>query len=129
LFIMPTVIVNKERGRTVDTEEIFGPVLSVQTFKDEAHALALANDTYFGLSSYVWTKDASRLLRMVEGIEAGVVHGNTTFVNEAKLPFGGYKDSGVGGAYGEDAIEGCTRTKRVTIRFSADPLPSPWPGV
>jgi acyl-CoA reductase-like NAD-dependent aldehyde dehydrogenase len=129
LFIMPTVIVNKEPGRTVDTEEIFGPVLSVQTFKDEADALALANDTNFGLSSYVWTKDVSRLLRMVEGIEAGVVHGNTTFVNEAKLPFGGYKDSGVGGAYGEDAIEGCTRTKRVTIRFSADPLPSPWPGV
>ena len=128
-YIAPTLIDQVDPAMTVASEEIFGPVLSVLTFETEAQTLELANATEFGLSSYVWTRDLGRMIRMSEGIEAGVVHGNSNLMLDSGLPFGGFKQSGLGGAYGDDAVSGCTRTKRVTLRTANTPLPGPWPGI
>lgn len=128
-FVAPTVIDQVEPGMSVAREEIFGPVLSVMTFENEAEAVTLANDSDYGLSSYVWTRDVGRLFRMTEAIEAGVVHGNSPLAMDPSLPFGGFKHSGLGGAYADDALAGCTRTKRVTLRIAAEPLTTYWPGV
>lgn len=128
-FVAPTLIDRIDPDMTVAGEEIFGPVLSVMTFETEVHALELANATEFGLTSYVWTRDLGRMIRLSEGIEAGVVHGNSNLVLDSALPFGGFKQSGLGGAYGDDAVSGCTRTKRVTLRIADTPVPGPWPGI
>ncbi|NKY57329.1 aldehyde dehydrogenase family protein [Nocardia flavorosea] len=129
LFIAPTIITNVRPDMRVSREEVFGPVLGVSTFATEEEAIELANDSEFGLSSYVWTTDGARLHRMAERIESGVVHGNTYLVMDVQLPFGGFKNSGVSNAFGNEAIEACTQVKRVTVRTGAGPLPSPWPGV
>ncbi|KQP83567.1 aldehyde dehydrogenase [Aeromicrobium sp. Leaf291] len=129
LYIAPTIITNVQPDMHVSREEVFGPVLGVSTFSTEEEAVALANDSEFGLSSYVWTSDAARLHRMAELIEAGVVHGNTYLVMDVQLPFGGFKSSGVSNAFGNEAIEACTQVKRITLRTGQGPLPSPWPGV
>ncbi|MFC9270028.1 aldehyde dehydrogenase family protein [Streptomyces zhihengii] len=128
-YVQPTLLDRVRPDMRIAREEVFGPVMTVETFTTEEEAVALANAGDLGLSSYVWTRDAGRLIRMAQAIEAGVVHGNTTLVMDSGLPFGGFGDSGLGGAYGEDAIAGCTRTKRVTLRVADTPLPSPWPGV
>ncbi|WP_432016558.1 aldehyde dehydrogenase family protein [Streptomyces hydrogenans] len=128
-YVQPTLLDGVRPDMRIATDEVFGPVLTVQTFTTEAEAVALANAGELGLSSYVWTRDLGRMVRMTQAIDAGVVHGNTTLVMDSGLPFGGFKDSGLGGAYGEDAVAGCTRTKRVTLRVADAPLPSPWPGV
>ncbi|MFE2009094.1 aldehyde dehydrogenase family protein [Streptomyces sp. NPDC059491] len=128
-YVQPTLLDGVRPDMRIATEEVFGPVLTVQTFATEAEAIALANAGELGLSSYVWTRDMGRMIRMTQAVEAGVVHGNTPLVMDSGLPFGGFKDSGLGGAYGEDAIAGCTRTKRVTLRVADTPLPSPWPGI
>ena len=129
LYVAPTVLDAGERDLSVVREEIFGPVLTVSRFADEQDAVRMANDTRYGLAAYVWTRDAGRLIRMADAIEAGVVHGNTTLVMDSGLPFGGFKDSGLGGAFGADAIDGCTQTKRVTLRIAQEPLPEQWAGV
>ncbi|MFC9514994.1 aldehyde dehydrogenase family protein [Nocardiaceae bacterium NPDC056970] len=128
-YIAPTLIDQVDPSMAVASEEIFGPVLSVLTFETEEQALELADNTDFGLTSYVWTRDLGRMIRMTEGIESGVVHGNSNLTLDSALPFGGFKQSGLGGAYGDDAVAGCTRTKRVTLRIANTPLPGPWPGI
>ncbi len=113
----------------IDRQEVFGPVLTVSRFKDEAQAVALANDSEYGLAAFVWSADAGRQFRLAEAIEAGVINGNTPLVMDSGLPFGGFKGSGLGGAFGVDAVEGCTQTKRVTLRTATGPLPAAWEGV
>ena len=128
-FYSPTLLEGVQPGATLEREEVFGPVLAAMRFASEDDALHLANETEYGLAAYVWTSDAGRLIRMTDAIDAGVVLGNSPLVMDSGLPFGGFKGSGLGGAFGMDAIEGCTRTKRVTIRTAADPLPAQWEGV
>ena len=129
LYVAPTVLETHNLPLSITREEVFGPVLTVTRFRDEAQAIAQANDSEYGLAAFVWTRDVGRMLRMSEAIEAGVVNGNTTLVMDSGLPFGGFKSSGLGGAFGADAIEGCTQTKRVTIRTTDGPLASTWEGV
>jgi len=90
-YIQPTLLKGHNKMR-VFQEEIFGPVLAVTTFKDEADALAIANDTIFGLGSGVWTRDGSRAYRMGRGIKAGRVWTNCYHAYPAHAAFGGYKD-------------------------------------
>ena len=129
LYVAPTVIETMNKPLAITQEEVFGPVLTVTRFREESEAVAQANDSDYGLAAFVWTQDLGRMFRMSEAIEAGVVNGNTTLVMDSGLPFGGFKHSGLGGAFGADAIEGCTQTKRITLRTAAGPLPSTWEGV
>lgn len=129
LYVAPTLFDAHDRQLKITREEVFGPVLTVSRFETEQEAIDLANNTEYGLAAYVWTRDVARLIRVTDAIDAGVLHGNSTLVMDSGLPFGGFKGSGLGGAFGMDAVEGCTRTKRVTIRTSQGPLASPWPGI
>jgi acyl-CoA reductase-like NAD-dependent aldehyde dehydrogenase len=116
-FISPTVFRGVESGMRIAQEEIFGPVLTVLTFKDEEQALEIANGTEFGLASTVWTQDVSRMLRMADRLEAGSVWCNTARLMDPGLPFGGFKESGLGNSRGEGAIAGSTKIKAVTIHY------------
>jgi acyl-CoA reductase-like NAD-dependent aldehyde dehydrogenase len=128
-FVAPTVVRDIDPGAPIGREEVFGPVLAVLEFDDEADAIAMANDSSYGLAANVWTSDVSRMLRICDQLDIGTIWGNSSRVMDPALPFGGFKDSGVGNAYGDGAIEGSTRLKRVSIRYDeAAPLPR-WPSL
>jgi acyl-CoA reductase-like NAD-dependent aldehyde dehydrogenase len=116
-YVPPTIFSGVTSDMRIAQEEIFGPVLSVLTFEDEAEALEIANGVDYGLAAVIWTRDVGRMLRMADRVEAGTVWCNTMRLYDPALPFGGFKNSGLGNAYAEGAVEGATRTKRVSIRF------------
>ncbi|MGE0304231.1 MAG: aldehyde dehydrogenase [Acidimicrobiia bacterium] len=128
-YVSPTVVAGLNPDARVASDEIFGPVLSVLTFRDEQEAIAMANATEFGLSANVWTSDSARMMRAAEAIEAGVIWGNTARVMDPGLGFAGFKSSGTGYATGREAIEGMTRVKRVTLRYGANTPTASWPDV
>ena len=94
-FVEPTIFGGVDNRMRIAQEEVFGPVLSIIRFKDEADALEIANDVRFGLGSGVWTSDISRAFRMAEGLHAGTVWVNTYRAVSFMSPFGGVKDSGL----------------------------------
>ena len=112
-FYAPTVISDVEPGTRVLSEEIFGPVAPVSTFSSDAEALALANDTEFGLVAYVYTRDLGRAVRVAEGLETGMVGLNQGVVSNPAAPFGGVKHSGFGREGGVEGIEEYLETKYV----------------
>jgi aldehyde dehydrogenase (NAD+) len=117
-YIEPTVLTGLTNQARCAREEIFGPVVTVIDFDDPEEALAIANDTPYGLASYVWTRDLDKALRMAEGIRAGQVYVNATGVGTGiELPFGGYKHSGWGREKGLEALASYTQTKNVCIGF------------
>ncbi|MBM2712886.1 aldehyde dehydrogenase [Mesorhizobium caraganae] len=127
LYYAPTIIdANDNTGLPCVREELFGPVLSVLAFDTEGEALALANDTPFGLASGVFTTNLAKAHRMARGIHAGVVWVNTYRAVSPLVPFGGYGQSGLGREGGMDAIRDYTRSKSVWIRTSDDPIPDPF---
>jgi aldehyde dehydrogenase (NAD+) len=118
-FVEPTIFGEVDNKMRIAQEEVFGPVLSIIRFKDEADALEKANDIKFGLGSGVWTSDIGRAFRMAEGIQAGMVWVNTYRAVSFMSPFGGYKDSGIGRENGADAINEYLQTKSVWINTGA----------
>jgi aldehyde dehydrogenase (NAD+) len=118
-FIEPTVFTDVTNDMRIAHEEVFGPVLSVIKFKDEAEAIEIANDVRFGLGSGVWTSDIGRAIRMSEKIQAGTVWINTYRAVSYMSPFGGYKDSGMGRESGIEAIYQYLQTKSVWINTGA----------
>jgi succinate-semialdehyde dehydrogenase / glutarate-semialdehyde dehydrogenase len=114
-FFEPTVLAGIGDGARVLEEEIFGPVAPIASFADEAQAIAAANATEFGLVAYVYTRDIKRALRVVEGLETGMVGLNQGLVSNAAAPFGGVKQSGFGREGGREGIEEYLSTKYVAI--------------
>ncbi len=115
----PTVLTPQRTDRTV-TEEIFGPVVVVLPFEDEADAIALANDTVYGLSGSIWTDNLSRALRVSRAVEAGNLSVNSHSSVRYSTPFGGFKQSGLGRELGADAALAFTETKNVFIAVQAE---------
>ncbi len=120
-YFQPTVLEGNNKMR-VFQEEIFGPVLAVTTFKDEAEAIAIANDTLYGLGAGVWTRDGSRAYRMGRAIKAGRVWTNCYHLYPAGAAFGGYKISGVGRENHQMMLEHYSQTKNLLVSYSAKPL-------
>ena len=120
-YIQPTLLKGNNKMR-VFQEEIFGPVVSVTTFKDEAEALAIANDTEFGLGAGVWTRDINRAYRMGRGIKAGRVWTNCYHLYPAHAAFGGYKKSGVGRETHKMILDHYQQTKNLLISYDINPL-------
>jgi aldehyde dehydrogenase len=120
-YIQPTVFKGHNRMR-IFQEEIFGPVLSVTTFKDEAEALAIANDTVYGLGAGVWTRDGSRAYRMGRAIQAGRVWTNCYHAYPAHAAFGGYKQSGIGRETHRVMLDHYQQTKNLLVSYSPKAL-------
>ena len=96
-------------------EEIFGPVAPIFKFKDEAEAIAMANDTEFGLASYMYTRDIGRVWRVAEGIEYGMVGVNETAITSDIIPFGGVKESGMGREGSKYGVDDYLETKYICM--------------
>ncbi|GAA1689838.1 aldehyde dehydrogenase family protein [Microcella alkalica] len=116
-WMAPTVLLPSRTDR-VATEEIFGPVVSVLPFDDEADAIALANDSIFGLSGSIWTRDLGRGIRVARGVESGALSVNSHSSVRYATPFGGFKQSGLGRELGPDAPLAFTETKNVFFSHS-----------
>ncbi|GGK69993.1 acetaldehyde dehydrogenase ExaC [Amphritea balenae] len=120
-YVQPTLMKGHNKMR-VFQEEIFGPVVAVATFKDEAEALAIANDTEFGLGAGVWTRDMNLSYRMGRGIEAGRVWTNCYHLYPAHAAFGGYKKSGVGRETHKMMLDHYQQTKNMLVSYDINPL-------
>ncbi|TEL16752.1 aldehyde dehydrogenase family protein [Pseudomonas aeruginosa] len=120
-YIQPTLL-KGHNGMRVFQEEIFGPVVGVTTFKDEAEALAIANDTEYGLGAGLWTRDINRAYRMGRGIKAGRVWTNCYHLYPAHAAFGGYKKSGVGRETHKMMLDHYQQTKNLLVSYDINPL-------
>ncbi|MDQ1525352.1 MAG: aldehyde dehydrogenase [Pyrinomonadaceae bacterium] len=121
-FFQPTVFSEVQNSMRVAQEEIFGPVASAISFKDEKDLVRQANDTIYGLSAGIWTKDITRAHRFAKEIKAGTVWINTFNMMNAASPFGGYKQSGYGREMGKHALELYTHVKSVWVDLSGKPI-------
>ncbi|MBX2827459.1 MAG: aldehyde dehydrogenase [Flavobacteriaceae bacterium] len=117
-YVEPTIIAVDTNDCTIQKEEVFGPVVTIATFKTEEEALALANDVRYGLSATLWSKDLDRTMRISKKLEAGIVWVNTWLNRDLRTPFGGVKASGVGREGGFEALRFFTEPKNVCITYN-----------
>ncbi|WP_413728253.1 aldehyde dehydrogenase family protein [Sodalis sp. RH19] len=115
IFLEPTIVSKVKPDMDIAREEVFGPVLSVLTFDDKDQAISIANDTCYGLSAAVWSKDIDICLEAARKIHAGTVWVNTFLDGFAELPFGGFKQSGLGRELGKHAVEDYTEQKTIQL--------------
>lgn len=121
-FLAPTIFRNVNMRMSIAREEIFGPILSVLTFKNEEDAVRIANDVSYGLAAAVWTNDLGRAFRMAEAIDAGIVWTNTIHHGSPAVPISGHKESGLGEDMGLEAIHAYTKLKTVFINFGGNKI-------
>jgi succinate-semialdehyde dehydrogenase/glutarate-semialdehyde dehydrogenase len=117
-FFEPTVVTNVAAGSAILAEEIFGPVLAIATFKTEEEAVDMANDTEYGLASYVFTKDLARGQRLIETLNTGMMGLNVGVMSNASAPFGGVKMSGIGREGGDEGI-----FEYLSVKYTMTPNP------
>ncbi len=123
-YVSPTLFTDANNSMRIAQEEIFGPVLTAIPFADEKEALAIANDTRYGLSGYLWTSDTTRALRFSHAMEAGMVWVNSENTRHLPTPFGGMKSSGVGRDGGDWSFDFYMETKNVAFATGAHKVPS-----
>ncbi len=121
-FVEPTIFVDVTSDMRIAREEIFGPVLVVQRFRDEAEAIRMANDTVYGLAGGVFTRDGAKGLRVVRQLRAGITWVNTYHPTYNEAPWGGYKQSGIGRELGTYGYEAYTEVKQINVNLMPGPL-------
>jgi 5-carboxymethyl-2-hydroxymuconic-semialdehyde dehydrogenase len=122
-YVWPTVFADVDNRMRIAQEEIFGPVACLIPFKDEAHAIALANDIAYGLSSYVWTENIGKAHRVAAAVEAGMCFVNSQNVRDLRQPFGGTKASGTGREGGTWSYEVFCEPKNVAVSLGSHHIP------
>jgi len=122
-YVEPTLFTDVKNRMRVAQEEIFGPVLSVISFKDENHALEIANDTQYGLAAYLWTSDVGRSLRLSHQLDAGMIWINSENNRHLPSPFGGMKASGIGRDGGDYSFDFYMETKNICTAFGTHTVP------
>jgi acyl-CoA reductase-like NAD-dependent aldehyde dehydrogenase len=114
-YVQPTVFSGVNNGMRIAREEIFGPLASIIPFDDEDEAIEIANDSPYGLAGYVWTSKVERGLRVAQKLRVGAVSINAPMVRDIRVPFGGYKQSGLGRTGGRYSIDFFTEIKTVCL--------------
>lgn len=122
-FVSPTIILNVDNKMRVAQEEIFGPVLTVLTFKEEADVIKMANDVKYGLAGYVWTNDIKRGHRVAHQVDSGMLWVNAQNVRDLRTPFGGSKHSGIGREGGHYSFEFYTEQKIIHVAIGEHHIP------
>ncbi len=122
-YVLPTVFADVDNRMRIAQEEIFGPVACLIPFRDEAQAIALANDIAYGLSSYVWTENIGRAHRVAAAVEAGMCFVNSQNVRDLRQPFGGTKASGIGREGGSWSYEVFCEPKNVAVSLGSHHIP------
>ncbi len=116
-FLAPTVVTGLPMTCRTNQEEIFGPVVSVTPFRDEAEAIALANDSRYGLAASIWTEQLGRAHRVAEAVQCGTIWVNCWLLRDLRVPFGGMRQSGVGREGGDEAIRFFTEPKNICLKL------------
>ena len=119
-YWFPCTLVEASNNDRIAREEVFGPVAAVIPFADEEEAVRLANDTPYGLSGSIWTRDGARALRVARALETGVLSVNSNSSVRVSTPFGGFKQSGFGRELGMHALEGYSEVKNVFLSTEAE---------
>lgn len=122
-YVQPTLFTGATNGMRIAQEEIFGPVLTAIPFRDEAEALAIANDTPYGLAGYLWTSDVLRAFRFSDALQAGMIWVNSENIRHLPSPFGGAKSSGIGRDGGDWSFEFYMETKNIAFATTAHSVP------
>lgn len=125
-YYLPTVLEDVDAAAPAAREEIFGPVLTVFPFRDEEEAVALANDTQYGLAAGIWTADIRRAHRLVHALDAGIIWVNTYRASAPDVPFGGRRQSGYGLEGGIEGLLEYTQSKAVWVNTADAPMPDPF---
>jgi aminomuconate-semialdehyde/2-hydroxymuconate-6-semialdehyde dehydrogenase len=116
-YLQPTIIEVSDNKCKLNQEEIFGPVVTIMSFKSDAEALQLANDSKYGLSATLWTNNLNRTLQFSKQLQTGIVWVNTWMLRDLRTPFGGQKDSGVGREGGFEVLRFFTESKNICIQY------------
>jgi phenylacetaldehyde dehydrogenase len=116
--VAPTILHHVKPDMEIVREEVFGPVVAAMPIADLDEAIRIANDTRYGLSASIWTRDMSKAMTAIHGLKAGTVWVNSHNTLDPAAPFGGFKQSGIGREHGRAAIEGYLETKTAIMRYA-----------